>query len=644
MTIKVRQFLTILLFLVLGLTEFAKPAYAASDLRVSGKTFVDTQGRVVLLRGINVAGDSKVPPFTPITDPAMLDPLQDWGVNVIRLLFTWEAYEPEPGQYNANYMNYYTNVVNWAWERGMYVIVDIHQDAFSRYSVNGCGEGFPYWAVPPEVSLKTPDNGADCEGWGTAMITDFDMHTSWNHFHNDTYGVRTRYLQLVQRLAAQFKNHPGVIGYDMLNEPWGFESTEINALYEDAAVAIRSEHPSAILFVSPFALTSSGIQTDLNKPSFDNFAYSPHFYDGSVILFKNWLGGSLDGPLDTMKSKADEWNVPLFVGEFGAPATTQNVVGYMDAYYAGLNTRFASGAQWNYTPGWTLEDYDGWNHEDLSIVDDTGAMRSNLRVRPYPSRTAGTPISLQVIHSDGAWVQDKVDYRWQHDPAKGSTKIFAPEEFLFGANGAAIDMEGSGLSCFFDATHTNVICQASSTGEKHVVIRPCVEGTDCDLDHDGVRDANDNCMNTYNPNQSDANGDGIGDACQASCPGTSATPISFVINPGTGDQGKLKADKNNVVTASHFPANPIVRINGYSMRIVSATATSITFYVPKEGGGVKNGDLVDLEVIDPTGCFRYVKQRPEVRCGLLGIELFFVWPIAQWFKARRRRRMSAAAA
>ncbi len=435
-------------------------AHASPELRTDGAYFRDRAGRVVLLRGVNLGGDAKVPPFRALPSEALLDPLPGWGVNAVRLLFTWEAYEPSPGQYDDAYLAYLRGAAHAAWARGLFVVVDFHQDEFSRFAARGCGDGFPKWALPPTVTPAAPDNGAACANWGAAMLSDPDLPKIWSAFYADQFGARSAYLAMVARVAAALAGEPGVVGYDLLNEPGGDEATEIAPLYQDAAKAIRAADPTAILFVSPAALTSAGVASKLPKPSFANFAYAPHYYDPAVFLLKAWSGSDEAAPFDRMAGQAAAFGAPLFVGEFGAPPSTDQVDGYLAALWAQLDARLASGAQWAYTPGWTDAAKDGWNREDFSIVDGSGAARANFRARAYPQRIAGAPERLAV--TDGA--DGALALTWAHDPAAGATVIYAPAS-AFAADAIAVDAGGD-LACA--TMGALVTCTAPTAGEKRV--------------------------------------------------------------------------------------------------------------------------------------------------------------------------------
>ncbi len=441
----------------------------SARLTVRGRFFEDDDGGIVILRGVNVAGDSKVPPFVPLVDAAKLDPLREWGMNVVRLVFTWEAYEPLPGTYDDAYLAALTTIARAAWERDLWVIVDFHQDGFSRFVSAGCGDGFPEWAVASGASKDVPDNSSNCHDWAVKMSLDADMHASFGAFYSDAGGVRTRYLELWRRLSRHFSGVPGVVGYDLLNEPWGYEKPEIGPLYADAAAVVRAEHPDAILFVEGHVSTNGGVlQTDLDEPTFGNYAYSPHFYEGLALTTNAWSG--IEAPTHngfaTMTAKAAEWDVPLFVGEFGIGASATNGRAYVALQYRKLDEYLASGAYWNFTPGWTPGKKDGWNGEDLSLIDDTGAPRATFDHRPYPRRISGPPRSFSASVA-GAPGTRLIDLEWDHEPDRGATHLFVPRTALFGATGGTITPTGDGLTCEFTDTRT-VTCSSPTPGPKRV--------------------------------------------------------------------------------------------------------------------------------------------------------------------------------
>jgi hypothetical protein len=142
------------------------PTVPCPRVRAQGSRFIDQYGREVLLRGVNLGGDSKLPwpnggthhrsdfsdhrqvsfigrPF-PLEEAAEhFGRLRHWGFNCIRLLTTWEAVEHAgPEQFDIAYLEYFAEICRRAGEYGLYVFVDFHQDVWSRMSG---GDGAPGW-------------------------------------------------------------------------------------------------------------------------------------------------------------------------------------------------------------------------------------------------------------------------------------------------------------------------------------------------------------------------------------------------------------------------------------------------------------------------------------------------------------------
>lgn len=117
-------------------------------LRTDRSYLRDEHGRYVYFHGVNTSGSTKVPlidqqtgAFTYIGRPFALDRaryefsrMRRMGLNSIRLLLMWEGIEPEArGQYDEEYLSYIREMVKIAGEYDIYVLLDMHQDMFSRH-------------------------------------------------------------------------------------------------------------------------------------------------------------------------------------------------------------------------------------------------------------------------------------------------------------------------------------------------------------------------------------------------------------------------------------------------------------------------------------------------------------------------------
>ena len=263
------------------------PCLAAGRLQVDGDAIVDRQGREVVLRGANVSGKAKLPPFLPIIEASELDILQEWGFNTIRLVLTWEALEPQRGEYRTRYLDAIEAIVDASWRRGLWVVLDMHQALYSRALG---GDGAPTWAIPEDVDWE------DFELIGPWPLNHlrWEVNRSFTAFWLDEDGVQSAYLDAWAQVAARLGDHPAVIGYDPINEPWAgfllslhFDWRYLQPFYDRFHHEVRVPFdPEAILFPEPNVLTVTGSMRPSFRPfDYDNVVLNLHWYDAITLSF-----------------------------------------------------------------------------------------------------------------------------------------------------------------------------------------------------------------------------------------------------------------------------------------------------------------------------------------------------------------------
>jgi len=72
---------------------------------------------------------------------------------------------------------------------------------------------------------------------------------------------------------------------------------------------------------------------------------------------------------DSWIALSTAWGAPLLLGEYGAPADTEEGDAYLTSLHALLDGALASTRSGSTRP-WTDALKDGWNGQDFSITDD----------------------------------------------------------------------------------------------------------------------------------------------------------------------------------------------------------------------------------------------------------------------------------
>lgn len=330
----------------------------------------DSQGRFVMLRGVNynVLGDYwQANPSVPATKAYSKEDFRmmaSYGFNCVRLIFSWSKLQPAQGVIDENYIQAITKVIEDAAEAGLYVVLDMHQDAWGKYIAtppdsacthpNKGWDGAPLWA--------TITNGAStCSPDGRRESAPAVVH-AFQNFWDNTGGIRNECINAWKHLVEATASFNNVAGYDLINEPsLGYkspkeaEAAKMEHFYDTLIRVIRSAENGAnrIIFFEQ-AIQWNGLeQLYLPSSSFtadQNIIFSPHAYFEAIGNTPFTIEEGINFLLIGSKFI---YSTGLFIGEWGFFGNPANDVSKVKRFAIMEDSVFASSAwwQWCQSPG-----------------------------------------------------------------------------------------------------------------------------------------------------------------------------------------------------------------------------------------------------------------------------------------------------
>ena len=441
--------------------------------------FVDETGRARIFHGVNAV--EKVPPFHPQVDG--FDPvrslsdidakqLQSWGMNVVRLGVLWQAVVPHAdGQINHEYLGNISKLVNILGENGIFSLLDMHQDVLgARF----CGEGLANWTVAkimnasgfnltdpatrfaqplaPSATMgidpatQYPSRPACLNHTFSEYYNTFESLAAWDTFFAtpelwDDCGDHW------EAVASTFAGVPSVLGYELINEPWGnatllkasSDKARLLPLYQKLHERIRAVDDDHIIFYESQVLNEAyGHSTDFPAGGpggvtyNDRQAFSYHIYclDSLPVVHVSCAAAYDIGWKAVTKSRAIVGGGSMLT-EFGAVSQTAVDIDLITTMLDPADKFMQSWSYWNFK---TFDDITTTGDADggESFYNKDGSVqfeKVRALTRTYAPAIAGMPTKMHFDNSTG----DEI-FTLQFtatDDVTGVTEIFAQRELHY---------------------------------------------------------------------------------------------------------------------------------------------------------------------------------------------------------------------
>lgn len=247
---------------------------------------------VTLQRGVNMGNMLEAPnegDWGLTVQEEYFDLIKEAGFDFVRLPVRWNAHADETAPYmiDSAFFARVDNVVGWALERNLTVIIDFHH---------------------------------------------------YEEMAQDPLSHKQRFLGIWKQISEHYKDHPSSVLFELLNEPNGQLNAALWSEYSAEALKIvRETNPERGVIIGPVSWNAYNWVSTLEVPADEHIIVTFHYYlpfhfthqgaewvDGS----NPWLGTTWNAT-DTEKAEvrshfnsvadwAKKKNISILLGEFGA--------------------------------------------------------------------------------------------------------------------------------------------------------------------------------------------------------------------------------------------------------------------------------------------------------------------------------------
>lgn len=292
-------------------------------------------------RGINLGNVMSAPIegnwSAPVTEQYFQD-VADAGFTLVRIPIRFETYTDVifPYTVQSTYLDRVEQVTDWALAKGLVAIIDVHGDKW-------------FWESYSDADPATPTQ--------------------------ETYD---RFMSIWKHISERFQNKSEDLLFEIMNEPFfDMSAAEVDAVNMDVLDIIRLTNPTRNVIITgggknsyeaPLQISPTVIASDDHLIATFHY-YWPRVFTASASEQHNqYTWGTIQEKLDVdtnfdfVKAWSEQYDIPIFLGEFGAdnegglnyetgvygsfggPEQASRVEYYRYLMEAGINRGFASAA------------------------------------------------------------------------------------------------------------------------------------------------------------------------------------------------------------------------------------------------------------------------------------------------------------